>query len=114
MLREEKYCKWCRKPYGGWLRMEKGVQGIETMQYGQKGQKGLVELEEERIGVGMEGMEEEREVRFERPGLERKQAKSGRIWIALGVLMLVLGLAIHGLSGAKGVINEIELGAGQQ
>ena len=53
------------------------------------------------------------ELQFERPELARNQTKKGRIWIALGVLMLVLGITIHGFSGDKSIIREIELGEGQ-
>jgi hypothetical protein len=39
---------------------------------------------------------------------ERAQRR-GKIWIALGMLMLVLGLTIHGFEGSCATVKEIEI-----
>lgn len=39
---------------------------------------------------------------FENPNFQRKKNNIGKIWIAIAVLMMVIGLRIHGMDGSKG------------
>ena len=89
MLKGEKYCRTCRKPFASNVIIQK---------------KGVVETVQD--GIGQEGRQKGMELEFERPDFGRKkEVKSGKIWIALGLLMLVLGLVMHGVSGDKSVIR---------
>jgi hypothetical protein len=38
-----------------------------------------------------------------------KNKRKSKIWIAIGLLMLILGLTMHGLKGSNNFINQIEI-----
>jgi len=45
------------------------------------------------------------EIEFYKP--ELYVAKKGKIWIALGILMMVLGISLYGVMGDNNFIKEI-------
>lgn len=38
-----------------------------------------------------------------------KNKRKSKVWIALGLLMLILGLTMHGMKGSNKFINRIEI-----
>lgn len=48
-------------------------------------------------------------MQFQQPELftKKRDARTGKIWIALGLLMLVLGLTMWGFDGDKSYISKI-------
>lgn len=51
------------------------------------------------------------EAEFEKPDLfgSKGEQRKGRIWIAVGLLMLVLGLSLYGVRGEGRYVRQIEL-----
>ena len=49
------------------------------------------------------------EAEFEKPDLfgSKGEQKKGRIWIAVGLLMLVLGLSLYGVRGEGSYVRQI-------
>ncbi len=38
-----------------------------------------------------------------------KNKRKSKVWIAMGLLMLILGLTMHGMNGSNKFVNRIEI-----
>jgi hypothetical protein len=86
LLRNEKYCRWCRKSY------------LPTVCLAHTATPKSANLKESPM-----------EAEFEKPDLfgSKGEQKKGRIWIAVGLLMLVLGLSLYGVRGEGSYVRQI-------